>query len=240
MEVVLQCENYVQAEALTVVDFIMLYVVWVLFHRWCHAPVVIIVSRFAHTGSLISSLWTGSLLWDGVKKSRGEGRKRVLSFSSRFFHPFPQTKSLFTGYLISYGLTALVELYSTDNEVACVAGVERGRGRGNLSARESVWGSRGRKERRKGKVSLLPPPSRVVSRPNSLPLPFPFERLPRRLMMGRSSVLLKDGIEQRKKRSGNIFSANSTQKYIEVLDDMVRDYNIGLDKNIWIFSLWDI
>ena len=56
MEVVLQCENYVQAEALTVVDFIMLYVVCVLFHRWCHAPVVIIVSRFAHTGSLISSL----------------------------------------------------------------------------------------------------------------------------------------------------------------------------------------
>ena len=28
-------------------------------------------------------------------------------------------------------------------------------------------------------VPLLPPPSRVVSRPNSLP--FPFERLPRRL-----------------------------------------------------------
>ena len=50
-------------------------------------------------------------------------------------------------------------------------------------------------------------------------------------------MLLKDGIEQRKKRCGNIFSANSTQKYIEVLDDMVRDYNIGLDKNIWIFSL---
>ena len=118
-----------------------------------------------------------------------------------------------------------------------MARVERGRGRGNLGARESVWGSRGRKERKKGKVSLLPPPSRVVSRSNSLPLPFPFERLPRRLMTGRSSVLLKDGIEQRKKRSGNIFSANSTQKYIEVLDDMVRDYNIGLDKNIWIFSL---
>ena len=224
IEVVLRCQNYVQAEALTVVDFIMLYVVWVSFHRWCHAPVVIIVSRFAHTGTLISSLWTGSLLWDGVKKSRGEGRKRVLSFSSRFFHPFPQTKSLFTGYLISYGLTALVELYSTDNEVACVAGVERGRGRGNLSARESVWGSRGRKERRKGKVSLLPPPSRVVSRPNSLPLPF---RTPatRRLITRRSRVLLKDGIEQWKKRCGNIFSANSTQKYIDVLNDMVRDYN---------------
>ena len=44
MEVVLQCENYVQAEALTVVDFIMLDVVWLSFHRWCHAPVVIIVS----------------------------------------------------------------------------------------------------------------------------------------------------------------------------------------------------
>ena len=217
MEVVLQCENYVQAEALTVVDFIMLYVVWLSFHRWCHAPVVIIVSRFAHTGSLINSLWTGSLFWDGVKKSRGEGRKRVLSFSSRFFHPFPQTKSLFTGYLISYGLTALVELYSTDNEAACVAVVERGRGRGNLGAREGE-----RKERKKG--SLLPPPSRVVSRPNSLPLPF---RTPatRRLITRRSRVLLKDGIEQWKKRCGNIFSANSTQKYIDVLNDMVRDYN---------------
>ena len=124
-----------------------------VFHRWCHAPVVIIVSRFAHTGSLISSLWTGSLLWDGVKKSRGEGRKRVLSFSSRFFHPFPQTKSLFTGYLISYGLTALVELYSTDNEAACVAVVERGRGRGNLGAREGE-----RKERKKGS----PPPSSLA------------------------------------------------------------------------------
>ena len=145
----------------------MLYVVWVSFHRWCHAPVVIIVSRFAHTGSLISGLWTGSLFCDGVKKSRGEGRKRVLSFSSRFFHPFPQTKSLFRGYLISYGLTALVEVYSTDNEVACVAGVERERG--NLGAREIVWGARGRK---KGKVPLLPPLSRVILRHNSLPLPF--------------------------------------------------------------------
>ena len=181
---------------------------------------------FCTTGSLISNLWTGSLFWDGVKKSRGEGRKRVLSFSSRFFHPFPpQTKSLFTGYMISYGLTALVELYSTDNEVACVArGVERGRGRGNLGARESVWGARGRKERKKGKVPLLPPPSRVVSRPNSLPLPF---RTPatRRLITRRIRVLLKDGIEQWKKRCGNIFSANSTQKYIDVLNDMVRDYN---------------
>ena len=179
MEVVLQCENYVQAEALTVVDFIMLYVVWLSFHRWCHAPVVIIVSRFAHTGSLISSLWTawtGSLFWDGVKKSLGEGRKRVLSFSSRFFHPFTQTNSLFTGYLISYGLTALVELYSTDNEAACVAVVERGRGRGNLGARESMWGARGRKERKKERFpsSLLP---RAWSRA-LIPFPFPFERLP--------------------------------------------------------------
>ena len=46
MEVVLRCENYVQVDALTVVDFTMLYVVWLSFHFWCHAPVVIIVSRF--------------------------------------------------------------------------------------------------------------------------------------------------------------------------------------------------
>ena len=41
--------------------------------------------------------------------------------------------------------------------VACVAGVKRGRGRGNLGARE-----------REG----TPPPSRAVSCPNSVPLPF--------------------------------------------------------------------
>ena len=46
MEVVSRCENYVQVDSLTVVNFTMLYVVWLLFHCWCHAPVVIIVSRF--------------------------------------------------------------------------------------------------------------------------------------------------------------------------------------------------
>ena len=46
MEVVLRCENDVQFDALTVVDFTMLYVVWFEFHCWCHAPVVIMVSRF--------------------------------------------------------------------------------------------------------------------------------------------------------------------------------------------------
>ena len=36
-----------QVAALTVVDFTMLYVrVWLSFHCWCHAPFVIIVSRF--------------------------------------------------------------------------------------------------------------------------------------------------------------------------------------------------
>ena len=226
--------------------FILLYVVWVSFHRWCHAPVAIIVSRFAHTGSLISGLWTGSLFWDGVKKSRGEGRKRVLFFLLAIFSPFSTNKEpvhrlpdklwvdSFSGALI----------YSTDNEVACVADFERERRRerGNLGAREIVWGARGRKKRKKEKVPLLPPPSSLAwSRALiPFPFPFPFERLPRRLMTRRSRVLLKDGIEQRKKRCGNIFSANFSQKYIDVLDDMVRDYSIGLDKNIWIFSLWDI
>ena len=46
MEVVLRCEIYVQVDALTVVDFTMLYVVWLSFHCWCHALFVIIVSRF--------------------------------------------------------------------------------------------------------------------------------------------------------------------------------------------------
>ena len=44
MEVVLRCENDVQLDALTVVDFTMLYVVWLAFHCWCHAPVVIMVA----------------------------------------------------------------------------------------------------------------------------------------------------------------------------------------------------
>ena len=48
-------------------------------------------------------------------------------------------------------------------------------------------------------------------------------------------MLLKEGIEQGKKRCGNIFSANSTQKYIDVLDGVVQDYNIGLGTNIWVF-----
>ena len=53
MEVVLRCENDVQFDALTVVDFTRLYVVWLSFYfssfgitRPGHAPVVIIVSRF--------------------------------------------------------------------------------------------------------------------------------------------------------------------------------------------------
>ena len=39
--------------------------------------------------------------------------------------------------------------------VACVAGVERGRGRGNLGARESVWGARGGKERNACKDAIV-------------------------------------------------------------------------------------
>ena len=50
--------------------------------------------------------------------------------------------------------------------IACVAGVKRERGRGNLGARERVGYAR-----EKGKEGS-PPPSRVGSRPNSLPLPF--------------------------------------------------------------------
>ena len=54
--------------------------------------------------------------------------------------------------------------------LASVAGVKRGFGRARVRGRT----------REKGKeVPLFPPPSRVVSRPNSLPLSF--ERLPRRL-----------------------------------------------------------
>ena len=40
----------------------------------------------------------------------------------------------------------LTSLLKFSELIACVAGVERGRGRGNLGARESVWGARGGKE----------------------------------------------------------------------------------------------
>ena len=47
MEVVLQCETYnVQVDALTVINFKMLYVVWISFHCWCYTPVVIIALHF--------------------------------------------------------------------------------------------------------------------------------------------------------------------------------------------------
>ena len=46
MEVVLRCENYLQVDTLSAVDFTMLYVVWLSFHCWCHVPVVIIVLHF--------------------------------------------------------------------------------------------------------------------------------------------------------------------------------------------------
>ena len=39
--------------------------------------------------------------------------------------------------------------------LACVAGVERGRGRGNLGAREIVWDARGRKERNACKDAIV-------------------------------------------------------------------------------------
>ena len=58
------------------------------------------------------------------------------------------------------------KLMSTYNEVqvcivhhvlACVAGVERGRGRSNLGARESVSGARGGKERNACKDAIVFP-----------------------------------------------------------------------------------
>ena len=51
--------------------------------------------------------------------------------------------------------------------LARVAGVKRGRGRG--SGKREFGRAR---EKVKERVPLLPPPSRVVSRPNSLSLPF--------------------------------------------------------------------
>ena len=42
MEVVLRCENDVQVDVLTVVDFTMLFVVCLAFHSWCHAVVILV------------------------------------------------------------------------------------------------------------------------------------------------------------------------------------------------------
>ena len=53
--------------------------------------------------------------------------------------------------------------------LACVAGVKRGRGRGEFG-RERACGAR-EGERKGTPSSLLPPPSRVVLPPYSLPLP---------------------------------------------------------------------
>ena len=48
-----------------------------------------------------------------------------------------------------------------------MVGVKRGRGKWNLGERERVG-----RAREKGEKPRLPPPSRAVSRPNSLPFPF--------------------------------------------------------------------
>ena len=47
-----------------------MYVVWLSFHCWCHASVVIFVSRFAHTGSLISYGLKKRKFWHWQKNAR--------------------------------------------------------------------------------------------------------------------------------------------------------------------------
>ena len=47
-----------------------MHVVWLSFHCWCHASVVIIVSRFAHTGSLISYGLKKRKFWHWQKNAR--------------------------------------------------------------------------------------------------------------------------------------------------------------------------
>ena len=69
------------------------------------------------------------------------------------------TKDKLYSLKINFHITPLAP-----HNVACVAGVKRWRERGNLGAPERVGRARG--------APLLPPPSRVVSRSNSLPLPF--------------------------------------------------------------------
>ena len=59
-------------------------------------------------------------------------------------------------------------LFFTMLFVACVAGVDRGRGRGNLDARESVWSARAPHALSRAQI----PPS---------PFPFSFQGRPRRL-----------------------------------------------------------
>ena len=47
-----------------------MHVVWLSFHCWCHASLVIIVSRFAHTGSLISYGLKKRKFWHWQKNVR--------------------------------------------------------------------------------------------------------------------------------------------------------------------------
>ena len=55
MEVLLRCENYIQVDALTVVDFTRLYVAWLSFHCWCQSRRLLLSS---HVSLLVINLLT--------------------------------------------------------------------------------------------------------------------------------------------------------------------------------------
>ena len=99
--------------------------------------------------------------------------RKILLYSFRVFRDCAKIgqvkeRTVLEGSALSiFGRDCMVQTVTL--YLAGVASVKRGFGRARARGREG-----------EGKeVPLFPPPSRVVSRPNSLPLPF--ERLPRRL-----------------------------------------------------------
>ena len=90
MEVVLRCENDVLVDTLTVVDFTMLYVVWLAFHGWCHEPVVIIVSCFI--GGYNQYITDHNRLVTPRVKNASQTTQNIFQFSSVQFSLFSQNK----------------------------------------------------------------------------------------------------------------------------------------------------
>ena len=70
------------------------------------------------------SLWTGSLFWDGVKKSRGEGRKRVRACRQTFEATIPPSFLVIADHLSARSLSVTWIHWNVIN-FACKKGVGR-------------------------------------------------------------------------------------------------------------------
>ena len=70
------------------------------------------------------SLWTGSLFWEGMKKSRGEGRKRVRASRQTFEVAIPHSCLLVADHLSARSLSVTWIHWNVIN-FACKKGVGR-------------------------------------------------------------------------------------------------------------------